>query len=72
MCRSEIGSRKTSWNALLLRLESIHFPQGSHEFPWKILSVFYVQGAIQPQVPVDNNNSKIWKMKNSLKTKLFA
>jgi hypothetical protein len=51
--------------------------QGSDEFRWNLtgndsFSVASMYNAlIQPDIPIDNN-SKIWKMKIPLKTKVFA
>ena len=76
--RSLFGPRQTSWNVLLQRLASVHLTQGSDEFRWNLkendkFSVDYMYKAfIQPDVPVDNNNNKIWNMKIPLKTKVFA
>ena len=66
-----------SWNNLLVRLSRIQLSEGMDEFKWKLLhsgkfsvDSFY-RALIQPNIPVDDN-SKIWKMRIALKTKIFA
>ena len=75
--RSLIGPRQASWNALLERLDSVHLTQGPDEFKGnpndsgKFMVDSMYNSLIQPDVPV-NNKKKIWKMKITLKTKVFA
>jgi hypothetical protein len=75
--RSLIGLRQTSWQELLQRLELVQLTQGPDVFRWNLtgngsFSVASMYNAlIQPELPVDNN-SKIWKMKIPLRTKIFA
>jgi hypothetical protein len=75
--RSFIGPRQTSWQELLQRLELVQLTQGVDVFRWNLtgngsFSVASMYNAlIQPDIPVDNN-SKIWKMRIPLKTKVFA
>ena len=75
--RSLLGPRLASWNAFILRLDSIQLVEGSDRFWWNLTKngKFTVdsmyRALIQPDIPVDNNK-KIWKMKIPLKTKVFA
>ena len=75
--RSLFGPRQASWNALLLRLDSVQLTQGLDKFKWNLNKngIFSVdsmyKALIHPDVLVDNNK-KIWKMKIPLKTKVFA
>ena len=75
--RSLIGPRLISWNNLLIILSTIQLSDGIDEFKWNLLESrkFTVnslyRALIQPDIPVDDN-SKIWKMKIPLKTKIFA
>ena len=75
--RSLIGPRLLSWNNLLLRLSRIQLSDGVDVFKWKLLESgkFSVgslyKALVQPDFLV-NDNSKIWKMKIPLKTKIFA
>ena len=77
--RSLLGTRQASWNALLIRLDSIHLSEGPDKFQWNLtkngkFSVDSMYRAlILPEIPVDSsNNNKLWKMKIPLKTKVFA
>jgi hypothetical protein len=75
--RNLIGTRQASWDALVLRLASIHLTQGPDELHWSLnvngkFSVDSMYKAlIQPIEPV-SSNKLIWKMKIPLKTKVFA
>ena len=75
--RTLLGPRQASWNALLLRLDSVQLTEDPDKFRWNLtkngeFSVYSMYRAlIQPVVPVDTNK-KIWKMKIPLKTKVFA
>jgi beta-galactosidase GanA len=75
--RDLLGPRLAAYNALLLRLESIHLSEGTDEFRWnlhpnEIFSVSSLYNAIiHPNIPVDNNK-KIRKMKVPFKTKVFV
>ena len=76
--RSLFGPRQASWLVLLQRLASVQLTQGPDKFRWSLkengqFSVDSMYKAlIQPAIPVDDNNSKIWKMKIPLKNKVFA
>jgi hypothetical protein len=75
--RSLIGLRQTSWQELLQRPELVQLTQEPDVFRWNltgngsfsVASMYNV--LIRPELPV-NNNSKIWKMKIPLRTKIFA
>jgi hypothetical protein len=64
--RSLIGPRQISWHELLQHLELVPLTQRSDVFRWNLTG----NGSFS-DIPVDNN-SKIWKMKIPLKTKVFA
>ena len=77
--RSLFGSRQTSWDALLLRLDSVQLSEGPDKFLWNLtkngkFSVDSLYRAlILPEVPINiKANNKLWKMKIPLKTKVFA
>ncbi|EMS60311.1 Aminoacylase-1 [Triticum urartu] len=75
--RDLIGPRLQSWNILLQQLTTVQLSQGSDVFRWNLhgngqFSVESMYRAlIQSYVLVDNSK-KIWKMKISLKNKIFA
>ena len=75
--RTLLGPRHASWNALLLRLDSVQLSEGPDKLRWNLTKngLFSVdsmyRALIQPVVPADNNK-KIWLMKIPLKTKVFA
>ena len=77
--RRLLGTRQASWNALRIRLESIHLSDGPDTFLWNFtkngkFSVDSMYRAlILPEMPVDiKDNNKNWKMNIPLKTKVFA
>ena len=72
--RRLLGTRQASWNALLIRLDSIQLSDCQDRFRWNLtkngkLSVDSMYRAlILPEIPVDTkDNNKIWKMKIPLK-----
>jgi hypothetical protein len=60
--------RLVSWNALLQRFATVQLQNGSDEFCWNLHENgrFFVDSMnnvlIQPDVPVDNNSNKLWKL----------
>ena len=76
--RSLHRPRQASWNALLMRLDSVQLTHGSDRFQWNLNKngLFSVDSMykvlIQSDIPIDNNNNKIWKMKIPLKTNVFT
>jgi hypothetical protein len=76
MCRRDLlGPRLSAWNVLLQRLATVQLQNGSDEFCWNLhkKEKFFVDtmynALIQPDVPFDNNNNKLWKLKIPLKSR---
>jgi hypothetical protein len=75
--RDLIGQWLVAWNALLQRLATVELLPGTDEFRWNLVkngefSVDSMYNAlIHLDIPVDSNKM-IWKMKISLKTKVFG
>ena len=76
--RDLIRTRLPSWNDLLVRLNSVQLTQGHDDFRWTLCQngKFTVESMYralsQLEVPIDENNKKIWKMKMALKLKVFT
>jgi hypothetical protein len=75
--RDLIGPRLVAWNVLLQRLATVQLSPEIDVFRWNLHKngEFFVDSMynalIHLDIPVDNNNM-IWKMKISLKTKVFG
>jgi hypothetical protein len=70
--------RLVSWNVLLQRLANVHLQNGSYEFCSNLhgngnFSVDSMHNElVQPDIPIDKNNNKLWMLKIPLRIKVFG